>query len=131
MATVEAPSENMPPRSRAPMQLVAEKVAPDQPASLSSLIAANTPTTSSTPKAPISRESGEYIHRSAWKAGVLGSINVLAIVLAVRLGLLVAIVGAIVLTYITIQAPDPFRLGALAIYAAFVILPTTWLASRR
>ena len=67
----------------------------------------------------------------AWKAGVLGSINVLAIVLAVRLGLLVAIVGAICLTYIAIQAPDPLRLGALAIYCAFVLLPTTWLASRR
>jgi hypothetical protein len=90
-----------------------------------------TATTTTATKPPISRESGEYLHRSAWKAGVLGSINVLAIVLAVRLGLLVAIVGAIVLTYITIQAPDPFRLGALAIYAAFVILPTTWLASRR
>jgi hypothetical protein len=75
--------------------------------------------------------SGEYTHRAAWKAGVLGSINVLAVVLAVRLGLLVAIVGAIVLTYIAIEAPDPMRLGALAIYAAFVILPTTWLASRR
>jgi hypothetical protein len=71
------------------------------------------------------------VHRAAWKAGVLGSINVLAVVLAVRLGLLIAIVGAIVLTYITIQAPDPFKLGALAIYAAFVILPTTWLASNR
>ena len=85
--------------------------------------------TSSTPKAaPV---SAEFVHRGAWKAGVLGSINVLAVVLAVRLGLLVAIVGAIVLTYLTIQTPDPWRLGALAIYAAFVILPTTWLASRR
>jgi hypothetical protein len=61
----------------------------------------------------------------------LGSINVLAIILAVRLGLLVAIIGAIVLTYLTIQTPDPWRLGALAIYCAFVLLPTTWLASRR
>jgi hypothetical protein len=90
---------------------------------------ARTPT--STPKAPTASHETEFVHRSAWKAGVLGSINVLAIVLAVRLGLLVAIVGAIVLTYLTIQTPDPWRLGALAIYAAFVILPTTWLAARR
>ena len=130
MPTLEAPSENTPPRSRAPMQLVAEKVSPD---TLSGLVAATTAAqTTSTPKAPtVSRETGEYIHRGAWKAGVLGSINVLAIVLAVRLGLLVAIVGAICLTYIAIQAPDPLRLGALAIYCAFVLLPTTWLASRR
>lgn len=128
MAALEAQSENTPQRSRAPMQLVGEKQLPDQP-SLSNLIAAAT--TNTTPKPTVSRETGEYVHRAAWKAGVLGSINVLAIVLAVRLGLLVAIVGAIVLTYITIEAPDPFRLGALAIYCAFVLLPTTWLASRR
>ena len=127
MATPEAQSENTPPRSRAPMQLVGERTLPDQP-SLSNLIA-TAAATSSTPKAPT--VSAEYIHRGAWKAGVLGSINVLAIVLAVRLGLLVAIVGAICLTYIAIQAPDPLRLGALAIYCAFVLLPTTWLASRR
>ena len=132
MPTLEAQSENTPPRSRAPMQLVGEKTLPDQPGSLSSLIAAQTTTPSSTPN-PVPRgiPNGEYVNRAAWRAGVLGSINVLAIVLAVRLGLLTAIVGAIVLTYITIQAPDPFKLGALAIYAAFVILPTTWLASHR
>jgi hypothetical protein len=129
MATQEAQSENTPPRSRAPMQLVGEKTLPDQP-TLSSLIATATTTATTPPNAAIPRGT-EFQHRAAWKAGVLGSINVLAIVLAVRLGLLVAIVGAIVLTYITIQAPDPFKLGALAIYAAFVILPTTWLASHR
>jgi hypothetical protein len=113
------------------MQLVGEKVTQDQ--TLSGLIAAQTTTPSSTPKPGVSQgiPNGEYVHRAAWKAGVLGSINVLAIVLAVRLGLLVAIVGAICLTYIAIQAPDPLRLGALAIYCAFVLLPTTWLASRR
>ena len=129
MATPEAQSANTQPPSRAPMQLVGERTLPDQP-SLSNLIA-TAAATSSTPKPPVSRETAEYIHRGAWKAGVLGSINVLAIVLAVRLGLLVAIVGAICLTYIAIQAPDPLRLGALAIYCAFVLLPTTWLASRR
>lgn len=62
---------------------------------------------------------------------MLGAMSALALVLAVRLALLVAIVGAIVLTYIAIQAPDPWRLGALAVYTALVVLPTTWLASRR
>jgi hypothetical protein len=87
--------------------------------------------TTSTAKPPVSRETAEFQHRSAWKAGVLGSINVLAIVLAVRFSLLCAIVGAFVLTYIAIQAPDPWRLGALGIYTALVVLPATWLASRR
>ena len=89
-----------------PDQLVGERTLPDQP-SLSNLIATAAAATSSTRKAV----SAEYVHRGAWKAGGLGSINVLAIVLAVRLGLLVAIVGVICLTYIAIQAPDPLRPG--------------------
>lgn len=74
--------------------------------------------------------SVEQIHRAAWKAGVLASINVLAIILAVRLTLLVAVIGAIVLAAFAVREPDPWRLGALAIYALVVVVPTVWLASR-
>src|SRR5580698_2472807 len=114
MATLEAPSENTPPRSRAPMQLVGEKTLPDQPGSLSSLIAAQTTTqTSTTPKASVSRET-EYVHRSAWKAGVLGSLNLLAIVLAVRLVLLVAVIGALWLAKLSLDVPTgPMQMPAL------------------
>ena len=73
----------------------------------------------------------EYVHRAAWKAGVIGALNVILIIVAVRITLMIAIVGAIVLSVTAIQAPDPWRLGALAIYAALVVIPTVFLASRR
>lgn len=135
LETPAAPSGNTPKPSRAPMQLVGERSLPDQP-SLSTLIAGaaasqTTPKTMASIAASIPSREGEFQHRAAWKAGVLASINVLAIVLAVRFSLLVAIVGAIVLTFITIEAPDPWRLGALGVYTALVVLPATWLASRR
>ena len=135
MATADQPSENMPPRSRAPMQLVAEKALPDPPASLSSLIAAQTmATASSTPKPGVSRETGEYVHRSAWKAGVLGSLNLLAIVLAVRLVLLVAVLGALWLAKLALDVPAPVQMPALimlAVYCVTVVLPMVWLSSRK
>jgi len=133
MATADQPSENMPPRSRAPMQLVAEKALPDQPASLSSLIAANATTTpSSTPK--VSRETAEYVHRGAWKAGVLGAMNLLAVVLAVRLVLLVAVLGALWLAKLALDVPAPVQQAALimlGVYCATVVLPMVWLSSRK
>jgi hypothetical protein len=71
------------------------------------------------------------VTRSAWKAGVLGALNALFIVLAVRAILLVAVVGAIVLASAVMATPDPWRLGALGIYALVVVVPTVWLSSRR
>lgn len=71
----------------------------------------------------------EFVHRAAWKAGVIGAMNALALVLAARFAVLVAIVGGIVLTAIALTSPDPYKLGALAIYAAFIV-PTIWLAGR-
>jgi hypothetical protein len=73
----------------------------------------------------------EFQHRAAWKAGVMGAFNVLAVVLAVRLILLVAVGGAIGLAWLALQQPDPYRLGALAIYCAVVVLPTIYLAGSR
>lgn len=61
----------------------------------------------------------------------MGALNLLAVVLAVRLILLVAVVGAIWLTIIAIRDPDPWRLGALAIYTVATVIPTVWLSSRR
>jgi hypothetical protein len=100
---------------------------------LSTLIAgataATATTTTPTPPKPTAQQA-EYIHRAAWKASVLATLNVLLAVVAIRFALLVAIVGAIVLTYITIASPDPWRLAALGVYTALVVLPATWLASR-
>ena len=57
--------------------------------------------------------------------------NVVIAVLAVRLILLVCVCGAIALAYLALMQPDPYRLGALAIYAIAVVLPLVWLSSRR
>lgn len=75
--------------------------------------------------------TSEYQNRAAWRAGVMGALNVVAVVLAVRLVLLVAVAGAIFLTVVAVNFPDPMRLGALAIYAVAVVIPTIWLSSRR
>ena len=72
----------------------------------------------------------EYIHRAAWKAGVLGAINVLIQVVAVRVIVLVAVSGGIVLASIALGNPDPWRLGVLTIYSLAVVVPVVWLASR-
>ncbi|HEX3523223.1 MAG TPA: hypothetical protein VHT52_14180 [Stellaceae bacterium] len=73
----------------------------------------------------------EFQHRVAWKAGVMGAFNVLATVLAVRLALLIAIGGAITLTWLALQSPDLVRLAILGVYCGAVVIPTTWLACYR
>lgn len=85
--------------------------------------------TTATPQ--LSQQQQEYIHRAAWKAGVLAAINVLVLVTAVRIIVLVAVGGGVMLTAITLAEPDPWRLGALAIYALAVVVPAVWLASQR
>lgn len=79
----------------------------------------------------LSPQQQEYIHRTAWKAGVLGAINVLVLVVSARILVLVSVVGGIVLTASALADPDPWRLGALAIYAMAIVIPVVWLASRR
>jgi hypothetical protein len=61
----------------------------------------------------------------------MASLNVLFVILAIRAILLVAVIGAIWLAVLVEAAPDPWRLGALAIYAAVVVVPTIWLTSRK
>ena len=58
----------------------------------------------------------------------MGTINVLVAVLAVRLIVLVAICGGILLTWFALQNPDPMRLWALGIYCGIVALPASVLA---
>lgn len=78
----------------------------------------------------ITQPSPEFVHRAAWKAGVLGALNVLIMVTAVRIIVLVAVGGGIVLALSALSTPDPWRLGVLAIYAVAVVVPVVWLASR-
>lgn len=62
---------------------------------------------------------------------MLGALNVLTVVLAVRLTLLVSVCGAAGLAYLALTGPDPYRGAILAIYCATVVLPLVWLAARR
>lgn len=89
--------------------------------------------TTATPAAttkPVSREN-EFVQRSVWKSAVLGALSGLALVLAARFVLLVAVAGAIALTFLVVASPDPWRLAALGVYALTVVMPAMWLASRR
>jgi uncharacterized BrkB/YihY/UPF0761 family membrane protein len=76
------------------------------------------------------------MHRSVWKAAVLGTINVLAIVLAARLIALVAVSGGIALTLVVLGGTpsgvplDQTRLIALGIYGVAVCLPVVVLSLR-
>lgn len=61
----------------------------------------------------------------------MGALNLVAVVLAVRLILLVAVAGAIPLAFLAMQAPDLWRSVTAAVYAVTVICPLVWLSSRR
>lgn len=61
---------------------------------------------------------------------MLGELNFLAAVLAVRMLALVGIVGAGLLAWLSETAPDVYKLGVLAIYCLGVAL-VVWLASRK
>ena len=70
----------------------------------------------------------EIVQAAAWKAGMLGAFNALALVLAGRFLVLVAIGGEIFLTYMSIGNPDLYRLIALGIYCIFVVCPCVYMA---
>lgn len=110
------------------MQLVAEKQLPD-PLPPPSTSNPTTPTTTIPVQTQLEFQK-EVLTRTAWRASVLGALNVITAVLAVRLIVLVGVGGGIALTYIALQQPDQWRLGALAIYGVLVMVPVVWLAGR-
>jgi hypothetical protein len=65
----------------------------------------------------------------------MGALNVFATILAVRLILLVAVSGAIWLSWLALGAATASvqtgPLVALSVYVAAVVVPLVWLASRR
>lgn len=132
--TVGPPSADTRPRSR-PMQLVGEKQLPDPPPmrrSMQKMMA--TPATISTetesPIPPPELTNQELVNRAAWRAGVLGAVNVITRVLSARLIVLVAVSGGIGLTWTALAQPDLYRLAVLGVYALGVAVPAVWLASR-
>lgn len=68
--------------------------------------------------------------RRAWRASVIGSLNVAAMVLAARFILLLATGGAFALAWVATQTAQPMQLAAVGIYLVGVMLPLTWLSSR-
>lgn len=109
-----------PPRPSRPMLLVAERQTPDPP-----------PASLPPPPAAAAAPPAETQQFKAWRAGVMGAVNVIAAVLAVRLILLVATAGAIALAWLAAAEHDPYRLGALVAYTVSVVLPMVWLAGKR
>ena len=81
--------------------------------------------TTTTPPRP------EYVKRMAWKAGVLGALNLATLILAARLILLVGVGGATFLGWLALASPDPYRLAVLGVYSAVVVVPLVWLSARR
>ena len=84
--------------------------------------------------ASIPSREGEYQHRAAWKAGVMGGLNLLAIVLAVRMILLVAVIGALWLAKLALDVPVAMQMPALimlGVYCGAVVIPMVWLSSRK
>lgn len=79
----------------------------------------------------LSPQQQEFIHRAAWKGAVLGALNVLVRVTAIRGIVMIAVIGGIVLALTALSAPDPWRLGVLSIYSLFVVVPVVWLSSRQ
>ena len=65
---------------------------------------------------------------------MLGTLNVLFVILAVRAVLLVAVVGAFILSRAALEAAPAVQQPALvmlAVYCATVAVPLVWLSSRR
>jgi hypothetical protein len=92
-----------------------------------------TPQTTSIPTTPPSNQAfaQEYVHRSSWKAGLIGTLNALTVILAVRLTLLLSVGGAFFLAYLALPAADPWKLAVLGVYTVVVVVPLVALAARQ
>jgi len=94
-----------------------------------------TPRTTTTPLADLiaaNQPKPQPITWAAYKAGVLGAVSFLSVVLAIRFILLVAVSGAIALSLLAMNLPrDLFSWVPPAIYTVTVVCPLIWLSSRR
>lgn len=125
MSLQDQPSADTKKHSPSRMTLVGEKRLPDSP------LPSSTTTTIPSPTTTQLDFQKEVLTRAAWRASVLGALNVITAVLAVRLIVLVSVAGGIWLAFIALQNPDEMRLGVLGIYSAVIVVPVIWLASRR
>ena len=119
--SAEAPSGDTPkPSERRPMRLAEVTRRPDP-----TLTTSPTPTQTTPPD--LAREA---LTRAAWRSGVLGALNLAARVLAVRMILLLAVLGAVFLARVTLADPQNQQIAVLGIYCALVVVPLIWLGSR-
>jgi hypothetical protein len=64
----------------------------------------------------------------------MGALNLLAVVLAVRLVLLVAVIGALWLAKLALDVPVAMQMPALVmlgVYCLTTVIPLVWLSSRK
>lgn len=73
----------------------------------------------------------DLLERAAWRAGIVASITVITRILAVRLILLVAVVGSIALSFVALESSDLMHLVALGTYCAVVVVPIVLLSARQ
>ena len=103
-----------------PMRLVEQLQRPDPTQT-------TPPTPTQTTPPDLAREA---LTRAAWRSGVLGALNLAARVLAVRMILLLAVLGAVFLARVTLADPQNQQIAVLGIYCALVVMPLIWLGSR-
>ena len=125
-------SANMPRPSRRPPELVKEIVEADPvtPVTMSPMGVTTERAWTATPRTPT--PASPSATERTYVAGVMGTVNVLALVLSARLVALVAVAGAIALAWYALGASDillvQWRTIALGIYAVAVCLPALWLS---
>ena len=71
----------------------------------------------------------EQIRQASYKAAFVGTMNAIALVLTARLIVLISVLGAGWLTWVTLQSPDPYKLIALGIYCVGVVGGAVFLAA--
>ena len=151
--TPAAKSDNTKKHSK-PMQLVAENVSNDEPmTSISSPHSNNSTTTNDLPTASWNKNKRSPFDASYtdgynaspslpassrfvpieflyWKAGFIVALNLASQILAARLILLVAVLGAIALAWISLPTLDWAKVVLLAIYCCGVLGPLVWFSSK-
>lgn len=60
-------------------------------------------------------------------AAIIAVLQAIAVILAVRLFLLLAVIGSFILAYSGLPATDNHSLWVLGIYCVFTVLPLVWL----
>ena len=88
-----------------------------------------TPQTPRTVFTPPTTSSEKPSSISVFMDSLLPAFSALAAVLAVRLFLLFAVIGAFILAQTALTGNDPHSMWVLVIYCAFIVLPLVWLDS--